>query len=74
MTKKDRSWPTRPCEDFRITEKCSESANSVWQLVGKGSVGSQTLVGLPALKRLISDSRIKGRGSRVALRNWIAGP
>ena len=62
MTRKDRSWSMdHPCE-FRIAEKCSESAKSVWQLIGRGSVGSQTLVGLPALKRLITDSRIKGRG------------
>ena len=55
------SWSQGHPPEFRMAEKCSESAKSVWQLFGRGSVGSQTLVGVPALKRLISDSRIEGR-------------
>ena len=36
-------------------------AKTVWQLAYAGSVGSQMLLGLPALKRLTRDPRIAGR-------------
>ena len=47
----------------RIADKRAKGAKTVWQLAGNGSVGSQVLVGLPALKRLLSHPRIGGRGS-----------
>ena len=37
------------------------SAKTVWQLAYRGSVGSQVLLGLPALNRLRNDARLAGR-------------
>ncbi len=45
----------------RIADRCAKGAKTVWQLAYSGSVGSQVLLGLPALKRLIADSTIAGR-------------
>ena len=39
----------------RVTDECAVGAKTVWQVSGPGSVGSQTLVGLPLLYRLIRD-------------------
>ena len=44
----------------RIADRRATGAKTVWQLAYAGSVGSQVLLGLPALKRLIADPRIKG--------------
>ena len=44
----------------RITEKCAKGAKTVWQLYGAGSVGSQALLGLPALERLRSCTALRG--------------
>lgn len=54
----------RTCQEFhppeyRIADLRAEGAKTVWQLYGAGSVGSQVLVGLPAIKRLISYSGIE---------------
>ena len=45
----------------RIADKCAKGAKSVWQLYGAGSVGSQVLLGLPALKHLMEAPGIAGR-------------
>ena len=50
--------PERRLCDIRAT-----GAKTVWQLAYTGSVGSQMLLGLPALKRLVSDPRIAGRAA-----------
>ena len=50
--------PERRLCDIRAT-----GAKTVWQLAYTGSVGSQTLLGLPALKRLVADQRIAGRAT-----------
>jgi len=47
----------------RIADLRAIGAKTVWQLAYAGSVGSQVLVGLPALKRLLGDPRIGGRGT-----------
>ncbi|MEO0637499.1 MAG: precorrin-8X methylmutase [Pseudomonadota bacterium] len=52
--------PTKPTEgvgvsEDRITERYVSSAKSVWQLYGNGAVGSQTLLGIPALYGLIRE-------------------
>ena len=47
--------PERRLCDIRAT-----GAKTVWQLAYTGSVGSQMLLGLPALKRLVADQRIVG--------------
>ena len=56
----------RTCQDRhpaerRICDIRATGAKTVWQLAYSGSVGSQMLLGLPALKRLVEDSRIGGR-------------
>ncbi len=50
--------PERRLCDIRAT-----GAKTVWQLAYSGSVGSQMLLGLPALKRLVEDPRIAGRAA-----------
>ena len=50
--------PERRLCDIRAT-----GAKTVWQLAYTGSVGSQMLLGLPALKRLVADPRIAGRAA-----------
>ena len=45
----------------RIADHRAKGAKTVWQLAYAGSVGSQMLLGLPALKRLKADPRIAGR-------------
>ena len=56
----------RICQDvhppeYRIADRRAKGAKTVWQLFYAGSVGSQVLVGLPALNCLISDPRIHDR-------------
>ena len=57
-TCQDRHPPERRICDVRAT-----GAKTVWQLAYSGSVGSQMLLGLPALKHLVEDSRIAGRAA-----------
>ena len=47
----------------RIADRHATGAKTVWQLAYAGSVGSQMLLGLPALKRLIEDPLIVGRAA-----------
>ena len=47
----------------RVADQCAEGAKTVWQLYGAGSVGSQALLGLPTLKRLLADPSIAGRAA-----------
>ena len=47
----------------RIADRCAKGSKTVWQLAYAGSVGSQVLLGLPALKRLVADSSIAGRAA-----------
>jgi len=56
------AWENHPPER-RIADLRVRSAKTVWQLIGNGAVGSQVLVGLPALKRLLGDPRIGCRGA-----------
>ena len=58
---KETARTCRPRER-RIADKLTKGAKTVWQLAYAGSVGSQVLLGLPALKRLLEDPRIGGRG------------
>ena len=55
-TERSAHPPERRLCDIRAT-----GAKTVWQLAYAGSVGSQMLLGLPALKRLTQDPRIAGR-------------
>ncbi len=45
----------------RIADSRARGAKTVWQLAYAGSVGSQVLLGLPAIKRVIEHPRLKGR-------------
>ena len=49
--------------DHRIADRLAQGAKTVWQLAYAGSVGSQVLLGLPALKRLVGDPRIRGQAA-----------
>ncbi len=55
----------RTCQPLerRIADLRAKGAKTVWQLAYAGSVGSQVLMGLPALKRLLGDPRIGGRAA-----------
>ena len=57
-TCQDRHPPER-----RIADHRAKGAKTVWQLAYAGSVGSQMLLGLPALKRLAADPRVAGRAA-----------
>lgn len=43
--------------EWRITEDWSRGPQPVWKLFGPGSVGSQSLLGIPRLERLRTDPR-----------------
>ena len=47
----------------RLADRHAKGAKTVWQLAYAGSVGSQVLLGLPALKRLVGDPRLKGKAA-----------
>jgi hypothetical protein len=65
--------PTKPKLDekrfseFRIVEnraqKIRPGIQSVWKLSYRGCVGSQTLLGLPAIHRLLNDPALAGRST-----------
>ena len=60
---KDRTCRDRHPSERRIADLRAKGAKTVWQLAYAGSVGSQVLMGLPALKRLLGDPRIGGRAA-----------
>ena len=60
---KARTCQDRHPSELRICDARAEGAKTVWQLAYSGSVGSQMLLGLPALKHLVEDSRIRGRAA-----------
>ena len=73
--KKGMEWPypdipgksrLRTCREAhpperRIADSQAKGAKTVWQLAYAGSVGSQVLLGLPTLKRLVEHPLMKGR-------------
>ena len=44
----------------RIADRQAKGAKTVWQLAGAGSVGSQTLLGIPALERFRAAPSLRG--------------
>ncbi len=58
----------------RIADRRAREAKTVWQLAYSGSVGSQVLVGLPALKRLLEDPRIGSRGAVWPFHTGLRAP
>ena len=61
--------PERRIADCRAT-----GAKTVWQLAYAGSVGSQMLLGLPALKRLVTDPRLAGRAAIWPFETGLRAP
>ncbi len=59
----DRSCREAHPPERRIADCRATGAKTVWQLAYTGSVGSQMLLGLPALKRLVGGRRIQGRAA-----------
>lgn len=59
--KKPRSYGRASLAEFRLTDKVVRGPKSVWQLMGAGSVGSQTLVGIAHLERLRRHPWLAGR-------------
>ncbi|MDE0030981.1 MAG: molybdopterin guanine dinucleotide synthesis [Deltaproteobacteria bacterium] len=57
-TERGRHPPER-----RIADRCAKGSKTVWQLAYAGSVGSQVLLGLPALKHLMEARSIAGRAA-----------
>jgi precorrin-8X/cobalt-precorrin-8 methylmutase len=47
--------------EHRLADARAKRAKTVWQLAYAGSVGSQVILGLPALQRLRCDLRLAGR-------------
>ena len=58
-----RTCQGRHPPERRIADHRAKGAKTVWQLAYAGSVGSQMLLGLPALKRLAADPRLAGRAA-----------
>jgi len=56
--KKFRGKPETTFPEKRLTEKRAKKTQPVWKLFGAGSVGSQSLVGIPYLSRLRCDIRL----------------
>ncbi len=53
-------YPVAGLEEWRHTEN-ENSTKSVWQLLGNGSVGSQALVGIPRVNRLLHHEQLEHR-------------
>ena len=60
--------------ELRIADHHAKGAKTVWQLAYAGSVGSQALLGLPALKRLVGDPRIKGQAVIWPFETGLSAP
>ena len=58
----------------RIADRRAKGAKTVWQLAYAGSVGSQVLLGLPSLKRLVGDPRIKGQAVIWPFETGLSAP
>ena len=68
-TRRDGHPPER-----RIADHHAKGAKTVWQLFYNGSVGSQMLLGLPALKRLIAHPLIGGRAPIWPFETGLGAP
>ena len=58
----EREGSDHPAE-HRLCDARARGAKTVWQLAYAGSVGSQVILGLPALAALRSDPRLAGRAA-----------
>ena len=64
LTPKRPTDPVHPLPRRRTVEQRIPSAQEAWKLYTAGSVGSQTLLGLPWLARLLKDPRLTGQFAR----------
>ena len=69
-----RTCQTRHPAERRICDVRATGAKTVWQLAYAGSVGSQMLLGLPALKCLAQDPRIAGRAAIWPFETGLQAP
>ena len=58
----------------RVADRHARGAKTVWQLYYNGSVGSQMLLGLPALKRLIEHPLVGGHAAIWPFRTGLRVP
>ena len=67
---------THGCEppERRIADHHAKGAKTVWQLFYNGSVGSQLLLGLPALKRLTAHPLVDGRAAIWPFETGLGAP
>lgn len=72
--KNDRTCRDQHPKELRLADHRAEGAQSPWQLFGNGAVGSQVLVGLPALLQLLNDQRIPTRGSVWPFETKLSAP
>ena len=70
----DRTCPDGRPPERRIADRRAKGAKTVWQLAYTGSVGSQVILGLPALKRLSSDPRIERHAAIWPFRTGLRAP
>jgi precorrin-8X/cobalt-precorrin-8 methylmutase len=54
------TYPVRGLAEKRLAEARLPRAQPVWKLCGIGSVGSQTLLGIPRVRQLLEDPRLAG--------------
>ncbi|HEY0875540.1 MAG TPA: hypothetical protein VGD94_18830 [Vicinamibacterales bacterium] len=53
------TYPVGALDRLRVADRQASGVQPVWKLSGNGSVGSQTLVGLPMLARLRDDDHLR---------------
>ncbi len=74
VRKSERTCRKSHPPERRIADQCAKGAKTVWQLAYAGSVGSQVLLGLPALKQLIEHPRVAGRAAVWPLQTGLRRP
>ena len=74
MKKSARTEQECHAPECRIADQRAKGAKTVWQLAYTGSVGSQVLLGLPALKHLIEKPCIAGRAGVWPLQTGLRTP
>ena len=72
-TARERRGTGHPPER-RLADTRAKGAKTVWQLAYAGSVGSQVLLGLPALERLRADPRLAGHVAVWPFETGLAAP
>ena len=74
LKKSERTCREPHPPERRICDVRAKGAKTVWQLAFAGSVGSQMLLGLPALKRLVEDPCIANRAKVWPFETGLRAP